>query len=88
MEYAIKFNFVASTNEVECEALISKLEICINSGALVVTTVSDSQLIVGQVSQGYEAKEYNMRMYLGKTRELITLQVRYPSPTQIWESVG
>lgn len=71
MEYAVKFDFLASNNEAECEALILGLQICIAAGAQNILAKSDSQLIVGQVSGEYEAKEDNMRMYLNKTRQLI-----------------
>ncbi|XP_057250789.1 uncharacterized protein LOC130591477 [Beta vulgaris subsp. vulgaris] len=71
MEYAVKFDFLASNNEAEYEALILGLQICITSGAQNILAKSDSQLIVGQVSGEYEAKEDNMRMYLNKTRQLI-----------------
>ena len=71
MEYTVEFDFLAQNNEAKNEALILGLKICIKSGAQVVTAKSDSQLIVGQVSGEYEAKEDNMRMYLNKTRELV-----------------
>lgn len=71
MEYAVKFDFFASNNEAEYEALILGLQICITARAQNILVKSDSQLIVGQVSGEYEAKEDNMKMYLNKTRELI-----------------
>ncbi|XP_057247196.1 uncharacterized protein LOC130589714 [Beta vulgaris subsp. vulgaris] len=71
MEYAVKFDFLASNNEAEYEALILGVQICITAGAQNMLAKSDSQLIVGQVSGEYEAKEDNMRMYLNKTRQLI-----------------
>ena len=41
------------------------------SRASLVNAQSDSQLIVGQVSGEYEAKEDNMRMYVAKTQDII-----------------
>lgn len=67
MEYNVKFDFFASNNEVEYEALILGLRIYINSEAQVVTAKSDSQLIVRQVSGECEAKDENMRVYPNKT---------------------
>lgn len=71
IEYAIKFDFTASNNEAEYEALIPDLQIRISSGDRDVTSKFESQLIVGQVSGEYESKEDNMRMYIGKSQELI-----------------
>ncbi|XP_057249944.1 uncharacterized protein LOC130591060 [Beta vulgaris subsp. vulgaris] len=71
MEYAIKFEFLGSNNEAEYEALILGLQLCILAGATTIEARSDSQLIVGQVSGEYEAKEDNMRMYLAKAQEFI-----------------
>ncbi|XP_048492941.1 uncharacterized protein LOC125493531 [Beta vulgaris subsp. vulgaris] len=71
MEYAIKFEFLGSNNEAEYDALILGLQLCILAGATAIEARSDSQLIVGQVSGEYEAKEDNMRMYLAKAQEFI-----------------
>lgn len=68
MEYAIKFDFTTSNNEAVYESFILGLQIYITLGVRVITAKSDSKLIVGQVWENiYEAKEDNMRMYLGKT---------------------
>ena len=48
--------------------IIRGLQLCILAGATTVKAKSDSQLIVGQVSSEYEAKEENMRIYLAKTQ--------------------
>ena len=71
MEYVIKFEFLGSNNEVEYEALILGIQLCILAGVLSINAKYDSQLIVGQVSGEYEAKEDNMRMYLAKTQKII-----------------
>lgn len=62
MEYAVKFDFLASNNEAEYEALILGLQICINPGGQDILAKFDSQLIVGQVSGEYEAKKDKMRI--------------------------
>ncbi|XP_057250719.1 uncharacterized protein LOC125497729 [Beta vulgaris subsp. vulgaris] len=71
IEYAVKFEFLGSNNEAEYEALILGIQLCILAGATSIVAKSDSQLIVGQVSGEYEAKEDNMRMYLAKARAVI-----------------
>ena len=80
MEYAVKFDFMASNNEAKYEALVPSLQICINSRAQVVMAKSDSQLIQGRVSGKYEAKEDNMRMDLNK---LDNSSRSYPHSTYI-----
>ncbi|KAL0456128.1 UNVERIFIED_CONTAM: Ribonuclease HI [Sesamum latifolium] len=71
MEFAIKFNFKASTNEVEYEALVLGMRMA-QDGALHLLAYSDSQLIVKQVSGEYEAKEESMVQYLQQIEELKT----------------
>ncbi|KAK4403177.1 hypothetical protein Sango_1058400 [Sesamum angolense] len=63
-EFAIKFNFEASNNEVEYEALVLGMRMAQNVGALHLRAYSDSQLIVKQVSREYEANQENMVQYL------------------------
>lgn len=71
MEYTITFDFLGSNNEAEYEVLNPSLQLYILVGATSVKALSDSILIVGQVSGEYEAKKDNMRMYIAKTKELI-----------------
>ncbi|XP_057247305.1 uncharacterized protein LOC130589767 [Beta vulgaris subsp. vulgaris] len=71
-DYAVKFDFTASNNEAEWEALLLGIQLCKAAGARELKTHSDSQLIVGQVTGEYEAKEDSMRMYLRKVKEEIT----------------
>ncbi|XP_048496365.1 uncharacterized protein LOC125495631 [Beta vulgaris subsp. vulgaris] len=71
IEYAVKFEFLGSNNEADYEALILGLQLCLLAGAISIVAKSDSQLIVGQISGEYEAKEDNMRMYLAKARAVI-----------------
>lgn len=47
MEYAIKFELLGSNNEVEYEALILGLQLCIHAGATSIKAKFNSQLIVG-----------------------------------------
>ncbi|KAL0298437.1 UNVERIFIED_CONTAM: hypothetical protein Sradi_6503500 [Sesamum radiatum] len=57
MEFAIKFDFKASKNEVEYEAVVLGMRMAQDAGALRLLTYSNSQLILKQVSGEYEAKE-------------------------------
>jgi reverse transcriptase-like protein/integrase-like protein len=67
----VHFQFAASNNEAEYEALILGINICRNSGAKVISAYSDSQLIVGQINGEYEAKDDSMKMYLQRVKSLI-----------------
>ena len=86
IEYALRFGFQASNNEAEYEAIITghnlahsmevdKLEVC-----------NDSQLVVKQIEDTYEAKGEKMILYLKKVRELlrkfVLVQVRHIPKTE------
>ena len=73
----LRFGFQASNNEAEYEAVnlahsmeVDKLEVC-----------SDSQLVVRQIEDTYEAKSEKMILYLKKVRDLlkkfVLVQVRH-----------
>ncbi|MGG6712939.1 UNVERIFIED_CONTAM: ribonuclease HI family protein, partial [Salmonella enterica subsp. enterica serovar Weltevreden] len=62
--YALRFDFPATNNEVEYEALLSGMNLAFQLGARDVQIISDSQLIVNHVSGDYEAKEEPMKKYL------------------------
>ena len=68
MEHVVHFEFVASNNEAEYEALLLGINICYNSVARILLVFSDSQLIVGHVNGEFEAKDDSMRMYLQKVK--------------------
>ena len=71
IEYALRFGFEASNNEVEYEALLVGLQLAISMGAEQIRVYSDSQLVVNQVLKQYEAREDNMVAYLAQVRKLI-----------------
>lgn len=71
MEKAVLFEFVASNNEAKYEALILGLNIFHDAGAKILSTFSNSQLIVGQVNGEFEAKDESMKMYLQRVKEFI-----------------
>ncbi|XP_057545841.1 uncharacterized protein LOC130824839 [Amaranthus tricolor] len=71
MERAVRFEFAASNNEAEYEALLMGLRICYEAGAKNLSAFSDSQLIVGQVNGEFEAKDDSMKMYLQQVKEFV-----------------
>ena len=71
MDRAVRFEFAASNNEAEYEALLMGLKICYEAGAKILSTFSDSQLIVGQVNGEFEPKDDSMKMYLQQIREFV-----------------
>ena len=81
MEYVLRFGFQASNNEAEYEVVIAGLNLahCMESGQLEVC--SDSQLVVKQIEDNYEAKGEKMIRYLKKVCELlkkiVQVQVRH-----------
>ncbi|XP_057530029.1 uncharacterized protein LOC130808593 [Amaranthus tricolor] len=71
MERAVRFEFAASNNEAEYEALLMGLKICCEAGAKELAAFSDSQLIEGQVNGEFEAKDDSMKMYLQQVKDFI-----------------
>jgi len=55
-EHALRFMFKAPNNEVECKSLIVGVDLCYTAGADSVRLLSNSQLIVDQLSGEYEVK--------------------------------
>ncbi|KAL0462667.1 UNVERIFIED_CONTAM: hypothetical protein Slati_0154300 [Sesamum latifolium] len=72
MEFAVKFEFKASNNEAECEALVLGMRMTQDASASHLQAYSDSQLIVKQINGEYEAKEESMVQYLQQIEELKT----------------
>ena len=60
------FEFKATNNEAECEALLVGMGVAEALGADVLLIKSDSQLVVNQVSGLYQANSDNMAAYLTK----------------------
>ena len=81
MEYALRFGFQASNNEAEYEAVIVGLNLAHSMEADQLKLCSDSQLVVKQIEDSYEARGGKMIIYLNKVRELlkksVRVQVRY-----------
>ena len=72
IEYALKFQFKATNNEIEYEAVIAGLQLCKALEAKRISLKTDSQLVVNQISGEFEAREENMQKHLQKTQELIS----------------
>ncbi|XP_022852218.1 uncharacterized protein LOC111373864 [Olea europaea var. sylvestris] len=70
LEYSLCFEFLATNNDVEYEAVITGLGLATRLGVASVEVCSDSKLIVGQVSGEYEVKDGRMAGYLIKVRDL------------------
>ncbi|XP_027155690.1 uncharacterized protein LOC113780842 [Coffea eugenioides] len=68
---ALRFDFPATNNESEYEALITGLQLVRKLGAQRIHVRSDSQLVVCQVLGEYEAKDETMQRYLSKVHQLI-----------------
>ncbi|XP_021751341.1 uncharacterized protein LOC110717004 [Chenopodium quinoa] len=68
-EYALRFQFQASNNEAQYEALLASLRMCKAAGATKIDACLDFQLIVSQVNDDYEAKEPTMMKYLQMVKE-------------------
>ena len=76
VEYMLKFGFQASNNEAEYEAVIAGLNVAHTMEADQLEVSSDSQLVVKQIEDSYEARGEKMILYLKKVRELLKKFIR------------
>ena len=81
IEYALRFGFHASNNEAEYEAVIVGLNLAHSLEVDQLEVYNDSQLVVRQIEDTYEAKSETMVLYLQKVRDLlkkfVLVQVKY-----------
>nr|GEW97929.1 reverse transcriptase domain-containing protein [Tanacetum cinerariifolium] len=70
--YALRFQFAASNNEAEYEALIAGLQIVTQIGVKNIQANVDSKLVANQVLGTYVAKEDNMIKYLEIAKGLVS----------------
>ncbi|KAL0446190.1 UNVERIFIED_CONTAM: Ribonuclease HI [Sesamum latifolium] len=68
IQYTLTFNFNASNNEAEYEALLAGMKLAQAVGAKYLEACSDSQLVVNQVRGDFEAKGKRMAQYLDLIR--------------------
>ena len=71
VEYALKFKFQASNNEAEYEAVIAGLNLAYSMEADQLEICSDSQLVVKQIEDSYEARGEKRIIYLKMVPELL-----------------
>ena len=71
IEYALRFGFRTSNNEAEYEAVIAGLNLAHSLEVDQLEVYSDSQLVVKQIDDTYEAKSERMILYLRKVRDLL-----------------
>ena len=81
IEYALRFGFQASNNEAEYEAVIAGLNLAYSLEVDQLEVCSNSQLVVRQIEDTYEAKSGRMILYLQKVQDLlkkfVLVQVRH-----------
>ncbi|KAM1596819.1 hypothetical protein ACFX1Z_031785 [Malus domestica] len=71
MKYALRFKFKASNNEAEYKALIAGLRLAKHLGVKRIDIFNDSQLVVNQVTNKFDAKDSSMAAYLAQTQLLL-----------------
>ncbi|XP_072064442.1 uncharacterized protein [Arachis hypogaea] len=71
IEVFLKFEFPASNNHAEYEALIAGLKLEKEVSTTKVVAFSDSQVVISQINGEYQAKDPNMRRYLEKINEYL-----------------
>ena len=71
IEYALKFGFHTSNNEAGYEAVIASLNLAHSLEVDQLEVYSDSQLVVRQIEDTYEAQSERMILYLQKVRDLL-----------------
>ena len=71
MHCVLRFKFKASNNEVEYEALITGLKLAKEMKVESLEIYKDSQLVVSQITNEYQAQEEKMTAYLHKAKEML-----------------
>ncbi|XP_048424650.1 uncharacterized protein LOC125470149 [Pyrus x bretschneideri] len=71
MEYAFRFKFKVSNNEAKYEAFLAGLRLAKHLGIKQINIFSDSQMVVNQVTNNFDAKDNSMAAYLAQTQLLL-----------------
>ena len=71
VEYALRFRFQASNNEAEYEVVIARLNLAHSMEADQLEVCGDSQLVVKQIEDSYEAKGEKLILYLKKSTRTV-----------------
>ena len=75
IEYALRFKFQTSNNEAEYEAIIAGLNLAYSLEIDQLEVYNDSQLVVRQIEDTYEAKSERMILYLKRVQDLMKMFV-------------
>ncbi|KAK4841852.1 hypothetical protein QYF36_011535 [Acer negundo] len=70
MEQSIHCGFRATNNEAEYEALIARLDLAKSLNVRNIKVLSNSQLVIRQLNETYEARDRRMSAYLNKVKHL------------------
>nr|KYP69397.1 Retrovirus-related Pol polyprotein from transposon 17.6 [Cajanus cajan] len=70
VEQSLRFDFKASNNQAEYEALIVGMSLAHEMGVQTLIARSDSQLVTGQVAGMFQTKDPQLARYLEKVREI------------------
>nr|KYP57086.1 Retrovirus-related Pol polyprotein from transposon 17.6 [Cajanus cajan] len=68
LEHSLRFEFRASNNQEEYEALLAGMALAKEMGATNLSARSDSQLVTGQVAGTFQAKDPQLARYLEKVK--------------------
>ncbi|KAM1050376.1 hypothetical protein ACFX13_032858 [Malus domestica] len=71
MEHAFRFKFKASNNKAEYEALLAGSRFAKHLGVKRIDIFSESQFVVNQVTNNFDAKDSSMAAYLAQTQLLL-----------------
>ena len=70
LKYGVQLQFPATNNEVEYEAILTRLKVRKALGIKNLLLQNDSKLFVGQIKEEYKAKKVRMQKHLRLTRLL------------------
>ncbi|KAK0586754.1 hypothetical protein LWI29_011713 [Acer saccharum] len=73
----MRFDFKATNNQAEYEALLAGLKVCIALGADKLEIYGDSQVVVNQILNEYQAREEHMIAYLDIAKRLLRKFIVY-----------
>ncbi|XP_064966968.1 uncharacterized protein LOC135613882 [Musa acuminata AAA Group] len=74
-ERSLRFEFQATNNEAEYEALLAGLRLALEMQVVAICVLTDSQLVAEQLNGGYEARDTTMAKYLA---QVINLTAKFP----------
>ena len=72
IEQAIRFEFGASNNESEDEAILAGLELATTLFSDKLLICSDFQLVVGQVNEEFESQDPRMVKYVSRVKQRLS----------------